>query len=127
MRIQSILPLPHLKNLLVAMLIFLVAVRAGRVVDVVPVLRDLCLLLVLLPLLPAASLALLRAVEAIYIVVGVRCPVGQGVFGGGFAMPPAASGGVAEALMVLVAWESDFWPVDLGFDFCADSCGRFVG
>src|SRR6266498_4301312 len=71
MCIQPVLPFSDFPNLLVAMLILLVIVRAGWIVYVVPVLYSHMLfsILILLPPLSSTPLSLLAFIEPVYIVI----------------------------------------------------------
>ena len=75
--VQSIFPLPYFSDLLVAVLVFLIAVRPRWIIDVVPVLHYVRLFLIaLLTTLLPASLSLLSTIKPIYIVlISVTCPV----------------------------------------------------
>ena len=77
--IKPILPIPHLRDLLFAMLIFLIAIGSRRIVYVIPILGYLDVLFVFLPLLASTPLTLLGAVEAVHVLIAIGCPVGKGI------------------------------------------------
>ena len=78
-RIQPVLPLPHLSDLLITMFIFFVIIGTRWIVNVIPILYKLLRFTVLLTLLAPASLSLFARVETIHIVV-ISGPVCQRTF-----------------------------------------------
>ena len=76
-RIEPILPLSYLPNLLIAILVLFVAIRPRRIINVVPVLGHVRLFFILLALLSPPALALLAAaIETVHIIViSLRRPI----------------------------------------------------
>ena len=70
MRIQPVLPFPHLSDLLITMLVLLIAVRPSRIIDIIPVLNRNVLFFWLSLSFPAAPLSLLPAsVEPVHVAI----------------------------------------------------------